>query len=224
MTDIQNKLLEYADSEYAKFEAKLAPTISAESCLGVRVPNVRKIAKEISGTQEADAFMSELPHRYYDENMLHSVLISGMKNYDRCVAELERFLPYVDNWAACDTLRPAVFMKNKAKVIEKVREWIASSEVYTCRFGIDMLMTYFLDKDFKEEYLKLPASVTSDEYYVKMMVAWYFATALTKQWDAAVTYIEKHALPDWTHRKTIQKACESYRITPEQKTYLRTLI
>jgi len=191
--------------------------------IGVRVPMLRGFAKEIKDTPEAKKFIAKLPHKYYDENMLHGLLLAEIKDYDECIKYVDKFLPYVDNWAVCDIMSPKVFKKHKAELLEKIPEWIGSGETYTCRFGIEMLMSHFLDKDFKEEYLQLVASVDSDEYYVKMMVAWFFATALTKQWDASVKVIEAGQLGAWTHNKSIQKARESYRITDEQKAYLNTL-
>lgn len=223
MNELQKKLIELSDSEYAVFQAKLAPTIPADKFMGVRVPALRKFAAEFSKSSECAGFLESLPHEYYDENLLHSVILEKWKKYDDCMEKIEKFLPYVDNWAVCDTLRPKVFAKHKAELVEKVKEWIASDKTYTCRFGIDMLMTHYLDEAFRPEYLELPAQVTSGEYYVRMMIAWYYATALAKQWDSTIEYIEKNRLPDWTHNKTIQKAVESFRITPEQKEYLKSL-
>ena len=167
--------------------------------------------------------MHQLPHRYYDENMLHSLLISQGKDYEECISLTDAFLPYVDNWAVCDIMSPKVFAIHKAALTEKINTWCNSRHTFTCRFGIETLMTHYLDKNFKAEYLEIPAAVRSEEYYVKMMVAWFFATALAKQWDATIPYIEQKRLAPWTHNKTIQKAIESYRITPGQKEYLRTL-
>ncbi|MBO4213097.1 MAG: DNA alkylation repair protein, partial [Clostridia bacterium] len=165
---------------------------------------------------------SELPHKYYDENMLHGLLVSEIKDYDACIAELDRFLPYVDNWAVCDIMSPKVLAKRKDELIVKIIEWAKSKEVYTCRFGLETLMTHFLDKDFKPEYLEIAAKVKSNEYYINMMIAWFFATALAKQWDAAIPYIEDRRFSDWVHKKTIQKAVESFRVTDAQKEYLKT--
>lgn len=220
---IREKLFEYRDPENAAFQAKLTPGIPQETFLGVRVPKLRLIEKQFRNTEESKKFLNTLPHKYYDENILHSVFISNLKDYDQVLDALEVFLPYVDNWAVCDTLRPVVFKKQKVNLLDKIKEWIVSEKTYTCRFGIDILMTYYLDDDFQEEYLALVADVHSEEYYVKMMIAWFFATALAKQWDAAISYIENKMLDSWVHNKTIQKACESYRITGEQKVYLRTL-
>lgn len=216
-------LFELRDEEYAKFQAKLTPTVAPELFIGVRVPEVRKLAKKLKDNPDAAKFLKELPHKYYDENMLHGLLISEIKDYGEAISETDKFLPFVDNWAVCDIMSPKIFKKHKAELIEKIVEWTKSSETYTIRFGIEMLMSHYLDDDFKAEYLEIPASVRSEEYYVNMMIAWFFATALTKQWDASILYIENHKLEKWTHNKTIQKAIESYRITDEQKTYLRTL-
>ena len=220
---IREKLFEYRDPENAAFQAKLTPGIPQETFLGVRVPKLRMIEKQFRNTEESKEFLNTLPHKYYDENILHSVFISNLKDYDQVLDALEVFLPYVDNWAVCDTLRPVVFKKQKVNLLDKIKEWIVSEKTYTCRFGIDMLMTCYLDDDFQEEYLALVAAVHSEEYYVKMMIAWFFATALAKQWDSTIPYIDNRMLDKWVHNKTIQKACESYRITDEQKTYLRTL-
>lgn len=220
---IKDELFALQDISYADFQAKLTPGIARELLIGVRVPELRKLAKRLLKEPEAALFLLELPHTYYDENMLHALLLSFMKDYDACIAAVDQFLPYVDNWAVCDILSPKIFKKHKTALLEKIKEWSASEETYTCRFGIEMLMSHFLDDDFKPEYLTIPASVQSEAYYVQMMVAWFFATALAKQWDASVQYIEAHVLDTWTHHKAIQKACESNRITPKQKEYLRTL-
>ena len=223
MTQLQEKLFELQDKEYAAFQAKLTPGIPEESFIGVRVPALRAFAKEYVKNPEHEAFLQELPHKYYDENMLHGLQISLCKDYEKCVQLTDEFLPYVDNWAVCDIMSPKVFAKHKTEIMSKIKEWSASPQTYTCRFGIEMLMSHFLDDDFQAEYLEIPASARSEEYYVKMMVAWFFATALAKQWDATIPYLLNCRLAPWTHNKTIQKACESYRITPEQKEYLKTL-
>lgn len=220
---ILDKLYELQDIEYAEFQSKLTPSVPRDRFIGIRVPALRKLAKELAKGEEKDTFLQELPHYHYEENMLHGFLIAEIKDYDRCLNEIERFLPYVDNWAVSDTMSPKVFSKHKDELIIRIKEWIASDETYTCRFGMCMLMRYYLDEDFKEEYLKLPAAVHSEEYYVNMMAAWYYATALAKQWEATVPYIEERKLDKWVHNKTIQKARESYRITPDQKEYLKTL-
>ncbi|MDO5447665.1 MAG: DNA alkylation repair protein [Prevotellaceae bacterium] len=223
MTNLQRHLFQLRDAKYAVFQAKLTPGIPLDCFIGVRVPVLRKFAKEFAKTADADKFIAVLPHKYYDENMLHGLLLSEMKDYEQCLEQTDKFLPYVDNWAVCDIMSPKVFRKHKADVFEKIQEWSKSSHTYTCRFGLEMLMSHFLDEDFKPEYLNIPASVTSDEYYVKMMVAWFFATALTKQWEATIPIIERKVLAPWTHNKTIQKARESLRITAEQKEYLHSL-
>ena len=223
MTPLQERLFAMQDRQYAAFQAKLTPGVTLESFIGVRVPVLRKFAKEFAKEVEVNDFVHQLPHKYYDENMLHSLLISHVKDYEECISLTDSFLPYVDNWAVCDILSPKVFAKHKEALTERINTWINSRHTFTCRFGIETLMTHYLDKDFKADYLEIPADVRSGEYYVKMMVAWFFATALAKQWDAAIPFIEQKRLAPWTHNKTIQKAIESYRITPEQKEYLRTL-
>lgn len=216
-------LFEKQDQAYADFQAKLTPTIPREKFIGVRVPDVRAIAKSYKKDEEVPLFMAALPHNYYDENMLHGLLISEIKDYGKCLEELDKFLPFVDNWAVCDIMSPKVFKKHRPELMTEIRRWTASDHVYTCRFGIEMLMSHYLDDDFRPEYLEIPASVISDEYYVNMMIAWFYATALAKQWDAAIPFIEKYRLGKWVHNKTIQKARESFRITPGQKEYLNIL-
>lgn len=220
---IRRQLFALADKKYAVFQSKLTPTVPSEQFIGVRVPVLRKLAKTLHNTNEAQQFLHQVPHKYFDENMLHSLLICELCEYEQCLVELERFLPYIDNWAVCDILSPKLFKKHRQDLIIKVKEWIGSSHSYTCRFGIGMLMQHFLEEDFREEYLQLPASIHSEEYYVQMMVAWFFATALAKQWDATIVYLEEKRLDKTVHRKTIQKAIESYRVTEQQKAYLRTL-
>lgn len=220
---IQKRLFQLQDKEYASFQARIIPGPSENSIIGVRVPDVRNLSKELIKEGGYESFLNQLPHQYYDENMLHGLLISEIKDYETCICETEKFLPFVDNWAVCDIMSPKTFKKNKDLLIPKIIEWSASKHTYTCRFGLEMLMSHFLDKDFKPEYLEIPASVHLDEYYVKMMVAWFFATALAKQWDATIPYITERKLDDWTHNKTIQKARESYRITAEQKEFLKSL-
>ena len=221
--NIKEELLALQDISYADFQAKLTPNIPRDLFIGVRVPELRKLSKRIADKPETSKFLKNLPHKYYDENMLHGLLISEIKNYNACIEAVDTFLPYVDNWAVCDIMSPKIFKKNKKALLEKIKEWSLSEKTYTCRFGIEMLMSYFLDDDFKPEYLKIPLSVNSEEYYVKMMIAWFFATALAKQWDATIKYMEDHRLDTWTHNKTIQKARESRRITPKQKEYLKSL-
>ena len=221
--DVQKRLLELQDPGYRDFHSKLVPNISKETIIGIRTPVLRKFIKEYKKEPEAAEFLKILPHQYYDENVLHGFLISELKDYETCVQALDKFLPYVDNWAVCDGISPKVFAKHHAELLPKIREWAASDHVYTSRFGIEMLMTHFLDADFRSEYLEIPASVHSEEYYLNMMIAWFFATALAKQWEASVAYLEEQRLSPWVHNKTIQKARESYRITPEQKEYLKNL-
>lgn len=216
-------LFELQDIKYADFQSMLTPNVERERFIGVRVPLVRKYAKEIKKDPDIEKFMNAVPHYYFDENMLHGILITEIKNFDECVESVEKFLPYVDNWAVCDTMSPKIFKKYRELLIEKVKEWSFSDKVYTCRFGLGMLMQHYLDDDFQKEYLEIPAKIISEEYYVNMMIAWYYATALAKQWDETIKYIEEKRLGAWVHNKTIQKACESYRITLEQKTYLKSL-
>lgn len=223
MTNIQKRLFELQDEKYADFQSRLIPGIPKDSIIGVRVPALRQIAKLMKDSPEAEKFMRFLPHKYYDENMLHALLLSELKDYFECAAAVKAFLPYIDNWAVCDILSPKSFRRHRAELIEEIKKWTASEAVYSCRFGIGMLMTHFLGDAFKQEYLNIPASVSSSEYYVNMMIAWFFATALAKQWDAAIGYIENGKLGDWVRNKTIQKAVESRRISPAQKEYLRQL-
>lgn len=218
---VRAQLFGLQDETYRDFQSALMPTVPKEKVIGVRTPALRKLAKQLTGTPQAEAFLQALPHDYYEENNLHAFLIEAIRDYGTALAETEKFLPYIDNWATCDFPEPKCFRKNKKAVLEEVRKWIASTETYTIRYGIGMLMRLFLDEDFSPEYLEMAAGVQSQEYYVNMMIAWYFATALAKQWDAAVPYIEQHRLSDWVHKKTIQKAVESYRITSEQKEYLK---
>ncbi len=221
--EITQRLFELQDEKYKQFQCKLMPTVDPDTVIGVRTPDMRKLAKELYGTAEAQDFMAQLPHQYYDENNLHGNLIVLMKEYDTCIAEVERFLPYIDNWATCDGLSPKIFKKHLPELLEHIKVWIVSEETYTVRFAIGMLMQFYLDDAFAPDYLQMVADVKSEEYYVNMMIAWYFATALAKQYDAAVPYLTEQKLDKWTHNKTIQKAIESYRITDGQKQYLRTL-
>lgn len=224
MNELQQNLFGMRDAAYAAFIAKLTPGFPPSHFIGVRVPLLRTIARSFAKEEAASQrFLSHLPHSYYEEDMLHGMLISLVKDYDRCLDLTDRFLPYVDNWAVCDTLSPKVFAKHKAQLLENILRWSSSSHTYTCRFGLRMLMTHFLDDSFSADFLEIPTAIRSEEYYVKMMVAWFFATALAKQWEATLPYLENRQLDPWTHRKTIQKAIESYRIPPERKDYLRTL-
>lgn len=223
MTEVQKELFALQDLKYRAFHSKLMPTIDPELIIGVRTPQLRRFARQFSKTDASGAFLRELPHHYYEENNLHGFLIESMRDFDEAAAEADAFLPYVDNWATCDLMRPKAFAKNKERLLPWLQKWMAARHPYTIRFGIEMLMVHFLDEDFKPEYPEWVAALRSDEYYVNMMIAWYFATALAKQYDAVLPFLQQHRLSDWTHRKTIQKAIESDRIKPEQKMYLRTL-
>ena len=218
---IRDRLFALRDSDYAAFQAKLTPGVPLERFIGVRVPDARRLAK--TSNPEAAAFLTDLPHGCFDEDILHALMISEIKDYETCIAAVEAFLPYVDNWAVCDVMSPKAFKRHKAELLGKIRVWASSKEAYTCRFGLEMLMTHFLDEDFEAELLEIPAAVRSEEYYVNMMIAWFFATALAKQWDAAIPYLQQSALDSWVHNKTIQKARESRRIVDERKAYLKTL-
>ena len=222
-TTIRARLFELQDLSYRDFQCKLMPTVDPDTFIGVRTPELRKLAKSFSKEPEAEAFLRTLPHRYYEENNLHGFLIETMKDYSQVIAALDAFLPYVDNWATCDLMSPKIFKKHLPELREQIQVWMASSHTYTIRFGIEMLMTFYLDEQFQPEYLDWVADVHSEEYYVNIMIAWYFATALAKQYDAALPYLQEHRLEPWTHNKAIQKAIESYRITDEQKDYLRSL-
>lgn len=215
--------MDLQEVKYADFQSKLTPGIARERFIGVRIPKLRKLAKLFAKTEEHKEFLRGLPHHYFEENMLHGLLIAEIKDYDMCITELGKFLPFIDNWAVCDTLSPDVFKKHKTELFSEIEEWSGSRHTYTCRFGIGMLMRYFLDEDFSPEQFKIPLSIHSEEYYVNMMLAWYFATALAKQWEHTVVLLEKDALDKWVHNKTIQKTRESFRITGAQKEYLKGL-
>lgn len=221
--NIKEELFALQDISYADFQARLIPNIPREMFIGVRVPRARKLAKMLAKEGKSSQFLSDLPHKYYDENILHGLLLSEIRDYGACIKAVDQFLPYVDNWAVCDVLSPKIFNKHKTALLEKVKKWSTSDKSYTCRFGIKVLMSYFLDDDFSPAYLEIPASVNSEEYYVQMGIAWFFATALAKQWEASIKYIEENRLDKWTHNKAIQKARESKRITPKQKDYLKSL-
>lgn len=223
MTHLQEELFELQDIKYRDFQSSLIPGIDKETVIGIRTPVLRKFAKEYAKSGETEQFMRELPHKYYEENNLHMMLIAQIKDYNKCISETEKFLPHIDNWATCDSPLPKCFDKNKEDVLERAKNWIATDTTYVKRYGMGVMMRLFLDEDFKEEYIQLVAGVKSEEYYVNMMIAWYMATALAKQWDAAIPYIQERRLSEWVHRKSIQKAVESYRITPEQKEYLKGL-
>ncbi len=221
--EIRKRLFEMQDLEYRDFHAKLMPNVDKGKIIGVRTPALRKYAKEVAKLPGKSDFLTALPHTYYEENNLHGFIIETIRDYDECMAETERFLPYIDNWATCDMMSPKVLGKHKEKLAEAVERWLASGETYTIRFGVNMLMRHFLDEDFDLKYPEMAAGIRSEEYYVKMVVAWYFATALAAQYDAVLPFLEEGRLEVWTHNKAIQKARESCRITEEQKEYLKTL-
>ena len=221
--DVQKRLFEMQDAEYRDFHAKLVPTMEKTKFIGIRTPMLRKFAKKFGKTEESEIFLQVLPHQYYEENNLHGLLIEQIRDYDKCLEELERFLPFIDNWATCDLLALHMMKKHRDVFIREVFRWIESDQPYTIRFGISMLMRHYLDEEFKTEYPEKVAAIRSEEYYVNMIRAWYFATALAKQYENVLPFLEKRQMDVWTHNKTIQKAIESYRITSEQKEYLRTL-
>lgn len=221
--EIKEELFQMQDTAYRDFQAKLLPTVAPEGIIGVRTPALRNLAKNLAKREDVGVFLESLPHSYFDENQLHAFIISQEKDFERCITYVNRFLPFVDNWATCDQLSPKVFKKHRHELLISIREWTASEKTYVVRFGIGMLMEHFLDDDFDAAYLEIAADIRSEEYYVNMMTAWYFATALAKQYDAALPLIEQRRLAPWTHNKAIQKAIESRRITQEQKAYLRGL-
>jgi 3-methyladenine DNA glycosylase AlkD len=221
--DIRKELYNLQDEEYRDFQSKLIPDVDVSYFVGVRTPDLRKLAKLASKREDIDEFLSDLPHELFDENQLHAFIISEIKDFDSCLAHVEGFLPYVNNWATCDQMTPKVFKKNKEQLLSYISKWIDSGKTYSIRFGIKMLMDHFLGEDFDNTYAEKVASVKSEEYYVNMMIAWYFATALAKNYESTLPFIENHKLEKWTHNKAIQKSIESYRITPEQKEYLRSL-
>lgn len=221
--DIRQRLLSLKDEKYRDFTSKLMPTVDKEKIIGVRTPLLRAFAKELIKEGEYSDFLSSLPHKYYEEDNLHGFIIEGIKDFDLCISELKRFIPYIDNWATCDCVRPKVLKKEPDRVYEFILELLKSDKTYTVRYGIGLLMSYYPDEDSSPSHLNLLSRIESDEYYINMMLAWYFATALAKQWESTIPYIEEKVLSQWVHRKTIQKAIESYRITDEQKAYLRTL-
>ena len=223
MTPLQERLFALKDEGYKAFQCPLMPTVDPATVIGVRVPVLRKLAKEFAKSPAAADFLRELPHAFYEENALHAMLLSWIKDADVLETALEAFLPYVDNWGVCDGIRPKVIEKNRERMLPAIRRWLGSDHPYTVRFAMEMLMTYYLDEGFSAQYPAWVATVKSSDYYVNMMIAWYFATALAKQYEAALPFLENKALDDWTHNKAIQKAVESYRISPEQKAYLRTL-
>ena len=221
--EIRTTLFSLRDGKYGEFQRKLIPSIDPEMIIGVRTPALRTLAKELGKRPDTGIFLGEVPHRYFEENQLHAFIISGIKDYESCMDEVERFLPYIDNWATCDQMSPGVFKKNKGDLLDHIKKWIASEETYTVRFGAGMLMAHYLDGDFDPSFPELVLGIRSEEYYVNMMRAWYFATALAKQYEAVLPLIEEQRLDAWTHNKAIQKSIESRRITAEQKQYLRSL-
>ena len=221
--EIRERLFQLQDEKYRDFQSKLIPNLEASVMIGVRTPELRKLSREMVRRENIGEFLDALPHRYFDENQLHAFILSEIRDYDRCVEAVCRFLPYVDNWATCDQMSPKVFRRNRQALLPYIREWIDSGKTYTVRFGIGMLMSHFLDEVFDQTYAETVASIRSEEYYVNMMIAWYFATALVGHYEEILPFLEEKRLDPWTHNKAIQKAIESYRITEEQKAYLRTL-
>ena len=221
--EIRQRLFELQDVSYRDFQVKLIPTVETESMIGVRTPALRKLAREYGKREDIGEFLQDLPHRYFDENQLHAFIISGIKDFETCIMYVEKFLPYVDNWATCDQMSPTVFKKKRQELLPYIREWVKSDRTYTVRFGIGMLMQHYLDEDFDPSFPEMVAGIKSEEYYISMMIAWYFATALAKQYDTILPFIEEKRLDSQTHNRAIQKAIESYRITQEQKAYLKTL-
>lgn len=221
--EIKTTLFQLQDEPYRDFQGKLIPTVDPDAIIGVRTPQLRKLAKQMAKRDDISEFLALLPHSYFDENQLHAFIISETKDFSRCMDEVCRFLPFIDNWATCDQLSPKIFKKHRQELLTYIREWMVSDQTYTVRFAIGMLMQHFLDEDFDRTYLEYVADVRSDEYYINMMIAWYFATALAKQYDAVLPFIEEKRLDNWTHNKAIQKSIESRRITPEQKAYLKSL-
>ena len=221
---IKKDLLLMQDKTYKDFHSKLMPTINPNSIIGIRVPVLRDYAKKLfkeNSIESLNSFLKNLPHEFYEENNIHAFIIEKINNFDECIFYLEEFLPYIDNWATCDMLNPKIFKNNCEKLLEKIYQWINSDSVYTVRFAIGMLMRYFLDEKFETKYLDLVVSINSEEYYINMMRAWFFATALAKQYDQTLPYIKNYSLDKWTHNKTIQKANESFRISKVQKEELK---
>lgn len=223
LDEIRNELFKMQDTAYRDFNSKLIPTVNKESIIGVRTPELRKYAKQLAKREDIEEFLHTLPHKYFDENQLHAFIVSEIKDFKNCVDKVDEFLPYIDNWATCDQLSPKVFKKYHKELITYIKEWLESDKVYTLRFGIGMLMEHFLDEDFDISYLETVSNIRSDEYYVNMMIAWYFATALAKRYESVLPFIENRRLEIWTHNKAIQKAVESLRISDEKKEYLKNL-
>lgn len=221
--EIQRELFANQDTAYRDFQTKLIPNLEDGTMIGVRTPVLRKMAKQYAKQEDIGTFLDTLPHTYFDENQLHAFILSERKDFAQCMAELTRFLPFIDNWATCDQLSPKVFKKHRQELLPYINEWLASGQTYVVRFGIGMLMEHFLDEDFDLQYPETVSKLRSEEYYINMMIAWYFATALAKQYEAVLPFFENNKLAPWTHNKAIQKAVESLRITPEQKAYLKKL-
>ena len=221
--DLHRKLYDLQDLKYRDMQIKIIPTVEPESVIGVRTPELKSIAKDILKDGNYKGFLEELPHKYFEENQLHAFIISGIKDLGECMEELEKFLPHVDNWATCDQMSPKIFRKHKDVLFSHIKEWVNSEKTYAVRFGVGMLMEHFLDDNFDPLYPELVAKLRSEEYYVNMMIAWFFATALAKQYESILPFIEEKKLDDWTHNKAIQKSLESRRITEEQKLYLKSL-
>ena len=221
--EIREELFRLQDTAYRDFQSKIMPTVDAKTAIGVRTPELRRLAKQLAKREDVGLFLDNLPHDYFDENQLHAFIVSELRNYDTCLQKVDQFLPYVDNWATCDQMSPKVFKKHRAELLGPISRWITSDATYTVRFGVGMLMEHYLDDDFDPAYLDMVAAVKSEEYYVRMMVARYFATALAKQYNVTIPHLEERRLEPWTHNKAIQKAIESRRISPEQKDYLRGL-
>ncbi len=220
---IKKRLVDLSESGYKKFSQTLTPSVNAEKVLGVRVPALRKLAKELSSNSAIHDFLNDLPHFYLEENNLHAYVIEQFSDFETAMQLTQRFLPFIDNWATCDTFCPKVFKKHPEKLLPYIESWLNSNHVYTVRFAINTLMRFFLDERFDIKYLKRIAKINSNEYYLNMVIAWFFATALAKQYDSVIPFIEQKRLSNWVHNKTIQKAVESYRITNERKNYLKTL-
>ncbi len=221
--EIKSELFQWQDIKYRDFQSKLIPSIEPESMIGVRTPQLRKLAKQLAKREDIDEFLLALPHEYFEENQLHAFFIANLRDYENCMEQLCRFLPFVNNWATCDQMSPVIFKKHRPQLVEKIPAWLGSEHPYTMRFGIKMLMDHFLEEDFSIRYPEWISQIRSDEYYINMMIAWYFATALAKQYSSILPFLKEKRLDPWTHKKTIQKAIESNRILPEQKQYLRSL-
>jgi len=223
MTDLQRRLFALSDPDYLVFQPRVISNLPKESFMGVRVPVLRQFAKQYEKEEDCRGFLESLPHTYYDENLLHSIILTHIRDFDDCMAAIERFLPYVNCWAITDTMNPKCFGKHKDRLMQKILSWTASEETYTCRYGVAMLMDHFLGEDFSPDQLKIPQRIESEEYYVRMIVAWYYATAMAKHWEDTLPYMEKGMLCEWTRKKAIQKAIESFRVTDEHKAQLRAM-